>query len=295
MPEPSESQRQAIFRAAGLPETRIHCRPLSGGDIGHAWQLDSEDQSFFLKTLPASNNPMLAAEADGLARLAATDAVRVPTVLAQGRDRHIAWLLCEYLPLSAPSEASDTRLGEALAALHGHQAEHHGLERDNYIGLTPQPNRQSQDWCWFFREQRLRPQLDWAAAKGAGGALQEAGERLLEALPRLLADHRPAPSLLHGDLWVGNRARIGADEPVIFDPACHYGDRECDLAMSELFGRFHAGFYQAYQHHYPLDPGYHHLRRPLYQLYHVLNHCNLFGSPYDHHALSLVETVLNAD
>ncbi|MDH3990520.1 MAG: fructosamine kinase family protein, partial [Gammaproteobacteria bacterium] len=150
--------------------------------------------------------------------------------------------------------------------------------RENTIGLTPQLNGWSDSWVEFLKEQRLGFQLRLAADNGFAGALQEQGARLLRRLPAWFEDYNPSPSLLHGDLWGGNWASCGG-EPVIFDPAVYYGDRESDLAMTRLFGGFGRTFYTAYEAAWPLEPG-HEARNDIYQLYHVLNHLNLFGSGY---------------
>ena len=165
-----------------------------------------------------------------------------------------------------------------------------GWVRDNTIGATPQPNTPDPDWVRFWARQRLGFQLALAARNGHGGALQRLGETLLGRLPDLL-DHAPAPSLLHGDLWGGNLGYMRDGEPVIYDPAVYYGDREADLAMTELFGGFGGDFYAAYREAWPLDPGYA-SRRDLYNLYHVLNHLNLFGGGYLGQALNLLGRLL---
>ena len=220
---------------------------------------------------------MLEAEADGLRELARARAIRVPAPVACGDAGGVAFLALEWLEFSGGGR--DAALGAGLAQLHRTTAQAHGWHRDNTIGTTPQDNVWTGDWATFFRDRRIAPQLALAAGKGHGGRLQRDGQRLLEAIPALLAGHAPAPSLLHGDLWAGNAARLASGEPVIFDPAVHFGDREADLAMTELFGGFGASFYAAYSEAWPFAPGYA-TRRTLYNLYHVLNHLNLFGGGY---------------
>ena len=156
-----------------------------------------------------------------------------------------------------------------LARMHRITGPRHGWHRDNYIGTMPQKNAWSDDWISFYRDCRLRPQLERANIDA---------EFLLAGMGSLLANHRPEPSLLHGDLWNGN-AGFTADGPVIFDPAVYYGDRETDMAMTELFGGFPAAFYSSYAALFPLAPGYE-VRKHLYNLYHLLNHLNLFGTGY---------------
>jgi fructosamine-3-kinase len=147
------------------------------------------------------------------------------------------------------------------------------------------------DWIDFWRERRLGFQLDLAARNGLRGALQTQGRQLMDALPALFAHYRPAPSLLHGDLWGGNWGADAAGNPVIFDPAVYFGDREADLAMTELFGGFSRAFYDAYDAAYPLDKGYE-TRKTLYSLYHVLNHFNLFGGGYGGQAQRMIQQLL---
>jgi fructosamine-3-kinase len=162
---------------------------------------------------------------------------------------------------------------------------------DNTIGSTPQKNTPRQDWVAFWREQRLGYQLQLAARQGHGGALQRQGEQLLEYLPDFFTDHRPQASLLHGDLWSGNYSIDSQGQPVIFDPAVYFGDREADLAMTELFGGFGAEFYAAYNSSWPLEPGYA-VRKTLYNLYHILNHLNLFGGGYLSQAQRMIQHLL---
>jgi fructosamine-3-kinase len=177
--------------------------------------------------------------------------------------------------------------------MHRVRSDRFGWHADNFIGATPQANDWAADWPRFFAERRLAPQLAMARDGGHGGRLLRDGERLLSRLDMLFEGHEPAPSLLHGDLWAGNCASDTAGNPVLYDPAVHYGDRECDLAMSELFGGFDAAFYAAYEAAWPLPPG-RERRRDLYQLYHVLNHLNLFGGGYRGQAERLLAGLLAA-
>ncbi len=166
-----------------------------------------------------------------------------------------------------------------------------GFSQDNFIGTTPQPNAWANDWITFWREQRLGFQLQLAEQNGYGGKLQTLGEKLLGALPLFFTGYTPQPSLLHGDLWGGNHAFLADGTPVVFDPAPYYGDRECDIAMTELFGGYPTDFYAAYRAAYPLDVGYA-TRRDLYNLYHILNHANLFGGGYAKQAEQMMQSLL---
>jgi len=189
------------------------------------------------------------------------------------------------------ARGDDALLGEQLATLHRRTGKAFGFTQDNFIGSSPQRNTWNNDWISFWREERLGFQLELAAENGYGGKLQSLGEDLLEALPAFFEGYAPAPSLLHGDLWSGNHAFLADGTPTIFDPAVYYGDRECDLAMTELFGGYTANFYAAYRAAWPLHEGYG-LRRDLYNLYHILNHANLFGGGYANQAEQMMRTLL---
>lgn len=265
-------------------------RPVAGGDINEAWRLDTDTTPLFIKTGPASAYDMYVAEAAGLEEIDAAGAVRVPGVVAVGNTGRDAFLALEWLDIGRPTAASDRKLGARLAALHRETADRFGWQRDNTIGRTPQPNPWTDDWVEFFREHRLRFQLELAAKAGHRGEIQSLGGRLCDELPSFFDGYDVIPSLLHGDLWGGNRAAVGDDEPVIFDPATYYGDRESDLAMTMLFGRFDAGFYDAYRNAWPLAAGYQR-RVELYQLYHLLNHLNLFGRGYAGSVLSCLRSL----
>ena len=234
---------------------------------------------------------MFEAEAAALAELAATGAVRVPLPVEHGAAAGLAFLVLEYLPLGGGGTRALEILGRRLAALHRIPQPFFGWHRDNTIGSTPQPNERGDDWIAFWRERRLGFQLDLAARNGHGGELRRRGEQLLARFAELFAGYRLVPALLHGDLWGGNVGCTVEGEPVIFDPACYYGDREADLAMTELFGGFPERFYAAYREALPLDVGYPQ-RRALYNLYHVLNHLNLFGGGYRAQAEHMIDRLL---
>lgn len=262
-------------------------RALAGGCVNRAFVLRDGERACFVKLNGAQRLDMFEAEAAGLEALAAAEAIRVPAPLCMGTAGDEAFLALEYIPFGTQRRGSGAEAGERLAALHRQTQATFGWHRDNYIGSTPQPNVMSGDWASFWREWRLGYQLDLALAKGFGGRLWERGQRLLEECPALL-DHAPAPSLLHGDLWAGNLAYDTSGQPVLFDPAVYYGDREADLAMTELFGGFDADFHAAYRAAWPLAPGYN-LRRDLYNLYHILNHLNLFGAGYLGQAQNMID------
>lgn len=263
--------------------------PIGGGDISAAWRLSGEERDIFLKTGGVDSAEMFSAEAEGLQEIAGSNAIRVPEVLAVGQTADIAYLALEWLSFDTPSADTERQLGERLAAMHRATSARFGWHRDNTIGLTPQHNPWSEDWTTFFQQHRLGYQLELAADNGFTGELQREGKRLLDRLPSFFKGYEPVPSLLHGDLWGGNWASSNR-EPVLFDPALYYGDRETDLAMTRLFGGFGGAFYTAYEGAWPLEAGSQE-RQHLYQLYHVLNHLNLFGGGYLGRALALIKAL----
>ncbi len=265
----------AIHDAIHRPFEILATTAVGGGSINDAYRLDGTDGTrYFLKLNDARHLPMFMAEAAGLAAIAATNTLRVPRAIAHGESGGQGFLVLEYLELRWRGDAR--MLGEQLAALHRCVGDRFGFDRDNFIGTSPQPNSWTKDWVTFWREHRLGFQLRLAGRNGNGGPLQSLGEELMEKLPAFFDNHTPHPSLLHGDLWSGNHAFLADGTPTLFDPAVYFGDRECDLAMTELFGGYPADFYAAYHATYPLDAGYA-TRKPLYNLYHILNHANLFG------------------
>ena len=268
--------------------------PVSGGDINATFRLKlSDGRDVFLKTNRTALAGMFAAEAEGLAALGRSGVIPVARVLGYGADpvRDCSWLLLEYIPEGAPSGTFWEDFGRDLALLHQQETSafvpggRYGFVRDNYIGRTPQSNAAHDTFISFFREERLLPQFRMAE-RWFSGAMTARIDRLLARLDGILTEP-DAPSLLHGDLWSGNFL-IGADgRAALIDPAVYVGCAEADLAMTELFGGFSAHFYAAYQEVFSLAYGYED-RRDLYNLYHLLNHLNLFGSGY----LSSVENIL---
>jgi fructosamine-3-kinase len=237
------------------------------------------DGGRFAKSGAAADYARFAAEVDGLAALRATQAVRVPAVIDCGSDGRSAWLVLERLDLRPLDRAGGAALGHALAQLHRTCGPHFGWRMDNFIGAGVQENTPTDSWPLFFARHRLLPQLARARVNGMERALVERGERIAEQLAAFFVDGHPQASLLHGDLWSGNAAALADGTPTIFDPAVYYGDREADVAMAELFGGFPESFYVAYREAWPLSAGFE-TRKTLYNLYHVLNHFNLFGAGY---------------
>ncbi|BBJ00608.1 fructosamine kinase family protein [Ferrigenium kumadai] len=282
----------AITSASGKPFKLASRHANGGGCINEAYTLDGEDGTrYFVKLNDARHHSMFVAEAAGLETIAATNTLRVPQPIAHGTAGRQSYLVLEHLDLNGRGNAR--QLGEQLAALHRSTSNRFGFPQDNFLGTTLQPNGWTGDWVPFWREHRLGFQLQLAAENGYGGNLQRLGEKLLDALPAFFTGYAPQPSLLHGDLWSGNHAFLADGMPVIFDPAPYYGDRECDLAMTELFGGYGGDFYAAYRATWPLDVGYA-VRKELYNLYHILNHTNLFGGSYARQAEQMMQRSLAA-
>jgi fructosamine-3-kinase len=276
--DPWPDIERAIQAATGKPFP-VESREAAGGGINECHVVHGGGRAFFVKLNRPERAEMFSAEADGLDEIARARTVRVPAHVCHGSGPAASWIVLEYLELRSADSQGMRALGSNLARLHRVTAARHGWRRDNTIGTTPQVNTPADDWIAFWREQRMGFQLRLAASNGHGGRLIRDGERLMEKLPVFFAGYVPPPSLLHGDLWSGNAAMTAGGEPVIYDPAVYYGDREADLAMTELFGGFPQAFYDAYRADYPLDAGYA-TRKHLYNLYHVLNHLNLFGGSY---------------
>lgn len=284
-----ESVAEDLANRHGIFIDPEHASAVAGGDIHSAFRTQCQFGPVFIKLAQDELAAALAAEADGLAALAEASVLRVPNLVAFGASADTTYLVLEWLDFESKSSIANRRLGEHLAALHRRSAEGFGWRCDNVIGRTPQLNPVITGWPEFFATARLEPQLRRAETSGAGARMIASVSAVIDRLHRLL-DHEPQPSLIHGDLWGGNWGVIDDDEPVVFDPAVHYADRECDLAMTHLFGGFDSGFYDAYGSTWALPEGWER-RLPIYQLYHVLNHFNLFGGGYEQQAEGLAREV----
>ena len=281
--------RRALEAATGRLLAGQPSATLSGTAQTLRW--NSEQGPLFVKLAARATAPAFAAEAAGLDEIATARAVSVPAVLAVGEHESLAFIALEWLEFRASTPAADGRLGEQLAMLHRTAAPAFGWVRDNTIGRTPQTNRWTVDWIEFFVGQRLAPQLALAEARGESAALLDLGHAVCEHAGVLFTSYRPPPSLVHGDLWGGNVGVARDGRPFVFDPSCYYGDREVDLAMTRLFGGFGAAFYAAYEATWPLDAAAG-TRRTLYNLYHVLNHAQLFGGGYSAQAIGMMRKLL---
>ena len=286
---------EAIGEAIGTRFVPAAARPVGGGCIHAALEIegetDSGEQRFFAKLNEASRAELFEAEADGLEALAKAGEVAVPKVVARGADGARAWLVLEWLDLEPLHGEAAAALGAALARQHRLEQARFGWARGNFIGASPQKNGWSEDWLAFWRERRLMFQLRLAARHRLPSRLIDRGERLAADCEAFFRGHAPQRSLLHGDLWGGNAAARADGTAVVFDPAVYVGDREADIAMTELFGGFPHDFRAAYSEAWPLDDGYR-ARRDFYNLYHVLNHANLFAGGYVAQSAQAIERLL---
>ena len=266
---------------------------VGGGCINSAYRLGGNGQEFFIKLNSADRLDMFEAEAAGLHELAAANSIRVPVPICTGIAENQCYIVMEYIGFGGRGGSHLlTQFGEQLAQMHRHTSGRFGWHRDNTIGSTFQPNQNEADWLTFWAQHRLGYQLQLAGQHGIGAGALRMGEQLLENLSDFFIGYAPVASLLHGDLWSGNYAFSQASEPVIFDPAVYFGDREADIAMTELFGSFGHDFYAAYNASWPLDAGYP-VRKTLYNLYHILNHYNMFGGGYGSQAISMIDRLLS--
>ncbi|MDF2152171.1 fructosamine kinase family protein [Vibrio sp. CAU 1672] len=264
---------------------------LSGGDISESYMINDGEQRYFVKINEREFLPKFEAEAESLHLMRETSTVFVPEVVDIGKTKTHAFLILNYLPTKPLEDSVNSfEFGQQLAKLHlwGEQKEF-GFDTDNYIGSTLQPNQWHKKWAVFFAEQRIGWQLQLLKEKGV--TLVDDIDDFIDVVKGHLSGHSVTPSLLHGDLWNGNAA-LTAVGPICFDPACYWGDRECDIAMTELFGGFHPDFYAGYESVAPLSASYVE-RREIYNLYHILNHCNLFGGHYLEQAQGMVTRVLS--
>mgnify|MGYP006413230533 FL=1 len=255
---------------------------ISGGSINQTHVLNlTNGQRVFMKQNPSPPTDFFLSETRGLKLLSQVkNGPRIPKPLAVQSVSRPTFILLEYIESSSEDENFAEKLALSLAELHRMSQEHYGLDHDNYIGSTPQKNALEKDGIVFFREQRIDFQRQLARRSGLlPVTIDKEIDSLCDELGKFLNISGEKPALLHGDLWSGNYFPDSEGKPCIFDPAVYYGLREADLAMTELFGRLPQKFYDVYQEVFPMNPGYEE-RKDLFNLYHLLNHLNIFGSSY---------------
>ncbi|RCJ27796.1 hypothetical protein A6770_24925 [Nostoc minutum NIES-26] len=264
-------------------------RSVGGGCINQGYAVSDSKVTYFVKLNQASQVAMFEAEAQGLKQMLETHSIRVPEPICWGTAGNSSYIVLEWLDMGGGNTQFWTEMGRKLAAMHkATSPKGFGWDMNNTIGSTPQINTWTADWSEFYAKHRLGYQFQLARRRGGSFPKQD---ELLQAIPDLLAEHEVQPSLVHGDLWGGNAGCTASGEPVIFDPATYFGDREVDIAMTELFGGFPAAFYKGYNEVFPLNAGYER-RKTLYNLYHILNHFNLFGGSYSSQANQMIDQIL---
>jgi protein-ribulosamine 3-kinase len=283
------SVAEAISEATETSFTTEENTAISGGCINQTSRLKGkDDRIFFLKQNNLDFLSFFESEAEALIEIRKTGTVRVPDVITFGTTEEASFLVLSLFEEEPSTSSSQEQLGSQLGRLHAIEQPFFGWHRDNCIGATPQPNPPSEDWVSFYRDQRLGHQFDLAKKKGKSFP---GSSSLLNNLSFFFVDYLPKAALLHGDLWGGNTS-VDLKGPIVYDPASYYGDRETDLAFTYMFGGFTSSFYQAYEEVYPLDAGFG-IRKILYNLYHELNHFNLFGGGYASSAQSSVNQLLD--
>ena len=281
---------QAVSEATGASFSAKQNQHTAGGSINETMKISDGNETYFVKLNRSELLPMFEAESAGLEELSQSDFL-IPEVICSGKDSQAAWLILENIHLSSGNQQTFSAAGEIFARMHQIRSSRFGWIMQNTIGSTPQINNYTDSWADFWKKHRLGYQIKLAEENGYSQIVIEKTLRLTEACDHFFT-HDPFPSLLHGDLWSGNLSFDGNGKPVIYDPAVYYGDREADLAMTELFGGFGKGFYAAYQQNFPLASGYN-VRKKLYNLYHILNHMNLFGGGYEQQAIAMSESLLS--
>lgn len=284
---------KALSALLGCNVDVMHCASVGGGDIHMSYHIEllagGEIKHIFVKANNENYSQLLEAEAQALLEIEKQAQIRTPQCLGLHEVNGQTFLALEWLDLK--SRGDDYALGCQLAKMHQATHARFGWHSDNFIGYSKQQNNWADRWSEFWLNQRLGPQLEQAKEQNFSKTLTRLQQPLIDACEELLENHQPKASLLHGDFWGGNKAFLADGQPVIFDPASYYGDREVDLAMAGLFGGFTQDFYAGYESVWPLDAGFK-KRKVLYNLYHQLNHLNMFGTSYLGECLRAVKTIV---
>jgi fructosamine-3-kinase len=286
--DPDGPVEAALAAALGHPVRIERRRALGGGDISQVERIQTDAGPFILKSHPSPPDGFFAAEAAGLAALRASGtSLRIPAVVAVA-DNGPAWLVLEDLGSGYPSDGFDEVFGRGLAELHRRGSDRFGFDQDTFCGTTRQPNARTARWVDFYGERRLGHQLELATRSGRLSSSDASDvRRLIERLDTLIDEPPEGPALIHGDLWSGNLHVSSAGAPSLIDPSAYFAHREAELGMMQLFGGFSTRVYDAYAEAFPLDAGWRE-RHPLYQLYHLLNHLNLFGTGYRPQVMAVI-------
>lgn len=268
---------KALHQLEQNPKLRS-IQSVSGGDINAAFFVETDLQQYFIKMNKNQPLDFFRFEADGLRKISETHTIACPRVYTLMEIEEIPMLVMEWIE-GRKTKDTEKQLGENLAALHLCEESHFGYEKQGYIGGLKQENALYDSWLSYYRDVRLRSQLERGRKEGSIMNERERRlEKLLDQLDRWIPS-QPKKSILHGDLWGGNWMTGQGGIPFIIDPSILYGDHEFELAFTELFGGFNSDFYESYTSVFPLSDTYEE-RKELYQLYYLLVHLNLFGESY---------------
>ena len=263
--------------------------PVEGGDINLAFHLDTNQGQYFVKLNTPEKVDMFRAEREGLLELAKCESLVVPEPITCGANANAAYLCLSFIEMAA--DIDDGLLGEAIAELHSPMGQEFGWSSNNFIGSSVQHNNWSGDWPQFFWSMRLEPQL--LNMLEAGSSFPESALEPLKAASIAILEGRSyVPSLVHGDLWKGNVGMTRDGKSCIYDPAIYWGHAETDLAMARIFGGFREEFFEAYEAVRPYEAGEEE-RLLVYQLYHLLNHYNLFGGTYLQQCIKQIDRIMS--
>ena len=293
---------QAIIAKTGKPFKILEKQPLSAGlsheslvdsngkKLNLAFKISNGKQNYFVKLNSKEKLTHFRAEAYSLTQLKKLTNIACPDIITLGTSLDRSFLVLDYIEFGQAKPVLWYQLGQQLAQMHQETSHgQFGWQYDNYIGNTIQPNNWSSNWRTFFSEQRIAWQLQLLSEKSI---LLGNINHIANICHDALLHHYVTPCLVHGDLWQGNTG-FTIEQGIIFDPACYYGDREVDIAMTELFGQFPLDFYRGYQAQYPLCEGYDQ-RKLVYNFYHILNHANIFGGIYIDQAKATLSQIMSS-